>query len=155
MLKFVLVVVITKGNNSFGIPHIFSLLQNPRTNLSSSLVETPHSFLFMIVNLVIYLFIVPLKGLLAIGRLRVMNVMYWGFHLWISSSSLLLLYFSPLAIATTLIVFLEDFFMQWITYFLVTLLGSYYNQSIVYSVSHPFLLNLFISSFNWMQSFVS
>lgn len=78
-LKFIMAAIITRGNILFGIPPTFSLSYNLRICLYSSSVEVYPSFLFMAINLVIFLFIIPLERFFS---LRISLVMYWRLPSW-------------------------------------------------------------------------
>lgn len=92
----------------------------------------------MAINLMIFIFIVPLKRFLVLGTLLVMDAIYWRFPFW-SSFSLLLLSFPSLAQVKTSNSFLEDFSLRGAgdegIYSVAYPLGSY---TLFYSPDHPF-----------------
>lgn len=107
--------VINRGK--FGIPSTFSLSRNLRVGLFGFPVELAHSSLLTTINSTIFLLMVPLEGLLSLGRPPMVEAMYCWFPFRSSSSSQLLSHFI-LLMATTSITFLEEDFSLWRDLFL-------------------------------------
>lgn len=146
-----MVVIITKGNISSMIPHTFSLSKNLRICLPSCPNKVPPS-LFTTISSRIFLFIVSIKGSLALERQPIIDEMYQHFPFQ-SSSSLLLLFPSLVPIATSTVLLGEFSLLGSVSVpqLICLLLLSWHPfspLSPVYSAIRKFLINFFIATFS-------
>lgn len=99
-----------------------------------SLIEVSHSFLYITIDSTIFVFIVPLKGLISLGRPTVMEAMYLRFHFSVFLILIGVIYPSFRS-NNNFIILIGELFSTGVVSSLVTLLISY---DLSYCVSfHP------------------